>query len=468
MPPTVSQNACDPQETMIVSTTLATVYRVLGILGISTLILSNAIASDRSYVLLQSASKSETVQSGIVTEDPRGYTIELTPDSKAWVPRNRVQFIGKSLQEVYAFRCQRISYWSSGDHLEMARWCIRHDLVDEASRHYLEIPTRYQDRPQIRQVGQQIKSKLLADNGFRQYLGLPQETAVAAPSGRSFAAAASANQAQGTVVTASATSPSISQEAKTRFFSRVQPILQNRCSQAACHGFRSSNDLRLLEPYGQAFARISTANLESTAKHVGPAPADSRELVDPGKHAESSNTPALVHYATTAHAKQRTPAIQPDETVLVQELLDWCKVASGQVVTAEGTAALQAAVQPAHLNATSTDQSNSNVSSHGVTPRGLQQVGPGGSQLRAVPESVNGSLETNASMLSEIDALEAELERILNAKSSPRSSDSVPAGHKSSSTPTGSTGIQGHVPSSLKTNPADPFDASVFNNQPKR
>lgn len=443
---------------MIDSTILAAVYRILGPLSIVTLLLAKASAAERSYVLLRSSNKTETVQSGIVTEDPRGYMIELTSDSKAWVPRNRVQFVGKSLQEVYAFRCRRISVWGSGDHLEMARWCLRHDLIEEASQHFLKIPERYHDRPQIRQVGQEIKSKLLSDNGFRNYLGLPPKQPLSPVSQRALVAAE--RPSEGAVVTASTASTAsltLSQEAKTRFFSRVQPILQNRCSQAACHGFRSSNDLRLLEPYGQAFARISAANLDSAAAFVGPFEMDYEDA------AKLAYTPALVHFATTAHGKQRGPAIRTDENILVKELLDWCNAASGRVVTAEANNPSQSAVQPAHLHGpTAAPSAPANVTRPNP---GLQHVGPGGSQLRTIPDSAtsNAALNADSSMMSEIDALEAELERILRAKSNPAASGGSHA--NSGAAPT--TGRTSGSPNPVTANPADPFDASIFNNQSK-
>lgn len=91
--------------------------------------------SGNSFVLIRTTSGDERVQECRITPENNGFALELGENARYWLPQERVLCVGKSMVEIYEFRKQRVPVWSSGDHLQMGRWCLRHDLVDEASEH---------------------------------------------------------------------------------------------------------------------------------------------------------------------------------------------------------------------------------------------------------------------------------------------------------------------------------------------
>ncbi|GAB5404355.1 MAG: hypothetical protein Aurels2KO_25860 [Aureliella sp.] len=405
--------------------------------------IANENPENKSFVLIQSGSGNETVQECRISRENGGYSLEIKENSRIWLPQERVLCVATSMEELYKFRKQRIAAWKSGDHLQMGRWCLRYGLIDEASNHYLAIPAHLRSHTSVAQFGQAVKSRMLSDNQFRQYLGLGP---IAATNTRQVAASSanSTNQsADSSVVTASAQESTldISPEAKARFYSRVQPILKNRCSQAACHGFRGKSDFRLYEPYGQAFNRISESNLIAAAKHAASKP--------------GSETPALIEYATSVHGVQRSPGIKPNETQLIEELAIWCRLIASPVVSADARSI--DAGRRGVMSAVGTQPQKVTMPTGATQPTPLQPVGPGQSELRSVPRgpsavqpeasspeqpatNTNFPRGTQPPDMSEIDQLDRELKRILGE------AERVPAGDQ-------------------RVN--DPFDATKFNNLPR-
>lgn len=388
-----------------------------------------AEAPPESFVLISNGGK-ETIQRCSVVAEKNGYALSLRENARVWLPQERVLCIGKSMEEIYQFRKQRISQWSSGDHIKMGRWCLRYDLIDQAADHYLSIPSHLKGHPSVAQFGQSIKASMLEDTEFCQFIGLPQaRKATQLATRQTTSESASGPKNSNPVVTASAQShPTLTPEAKTRFFVKIQPILKNRCSQAACHGFRGKSDFRLYEPYGQAFNRIADANLMAAAAHA---------TVKPG-----SVTPTLVEYATSAHGAQRSPSVTPQEAVLIGELEYWCSLVSSRVVSAEARVIGNA------NGAVTAGGSNT------LPQGGLKPVGPGQNTLRAVP---NGSptigetpthgfpAGTSPPEMSEIDQLDQQLQQILNQAKQPTEIRPQP-----------------------NATPSDPFDAAAFNNMPRK
>lgn len=395
---------------------------------------AHAQDASTSYVLMRAANDTETVQSGLVTPQADGYEIKVGQDSRIWIPRERTLFVGSSLEEVYQFKRQRISRWNSGDHFQMARWCIQHELLEQAAEHYQEVSKQYSQHPRVTQLANELRIKMLSDDGFRSYLGL-------APVQESITRLAASmqhpeNRSQGVVVTASATSDLVlSVPARQVFSQRIQPILRNRCSQAACHGFRSNSPLRLYEPYGDAYSRISGQNLERLLPYLTPDP-------------ETGSIPLLTQ-ATTAHATQRKAAIELNDTVIINELANWLRMVNANVV--------RAAVQTSNPSNSPTTGMVTTAGGSGAltpaSPNALKPVQPGQSGLAHVPSPVQNEAAsgfpdgTGMPMMSEIDALEAELNQILQQQTT------GPAGTPSAGPPS-----------------SDPFDAAAFNslNQPAR
>jgi hypothetical protein len=367
----------------------------------NSLIVSTLLDSPQQAVLLK---KTDRVMVGAVRLNGHFYEIEIADESRVSIPRDQVEFVGANAEEVYQYKCRGITRWKTGDHFQITRWCIQNKLLVHAIDHFEEVERQSPNHPSVKQLGAELQQKILSDESFRVFAGLPPLTT---------ATVAAANpKAVGNVSLASATSQIAEHPQVSIYFNdRIQPILMNRCSQSACHGATSNNALRLLEPRGKAYASVSSENLKHVLAMVAP---------------DESETPRLLSYATKAHGTQRLPAIALTETALIEELKKWIRFSENPVVPAVATHNPLATI-PTASSASATSPS---VTSPSVTntraenSAKLNPLSPGSSQLRAVPGS-SSQVEFPAGLskptVSEIDALDAQLDKILS-KQMPKSS----------------------------------------------
>lgn len=322
------------------------------------LLLSYAIAGGQEFgervVLLKETGR---VLTGKVLQRAGFYDIELAPNSRISIPTEKVAQVAGSLEELYQTKSAGISQTSIGDHFQLTRWCLLNGMLPQAAEHYAIVARSNANHPRVKQLGVELEEQLLRDQAFRDYLGLaplPQPgvdpPATAKPQPR---------PSQAPVVTASTfeARSALHPEIAKRFATRIEPILLNRCSQAACHGVQGTSSLRLLEPYGRTHAQTAADNLASALKQI---PSDSKQIAP------------LLHFATQAHGTQRAPAIAISDAKLIQELQDWIGFVRNPVVSAVATAV---------------DRSGN---------PGLNPVGPGGAPLRRVPQAPSNSSDTAA------------------------------------------------------------------------
>jgi hypothetical protein len=266
------------------------------------------------------------------------YEVEIAPNSRISIPLKNVSHLGGSLEELYQAKRRTISRWSIGDHFQLTRWCLVNDLLPRAAEHYAIIVAQAPDHPRVKQLGIELQERLLRDEKFRAFLGMnspppiakhPADThSVSSPNSTLVPAS------QAAVSTASASAPGVVQASNTQlagiqhpeiarqFTERVQPILLNRCSQAACHGAQSSTTFRLAPPYGSGAARLTAENLSSVLKLISLNP---------------NEVSLLTHYATQPHGIQPAPAIALNENKLIQELESWIALVRNPVVLAVGS-----------------------------------------------------------------------------------------------------------------------------------
>ncbi len=364
----------------------------------NSLIISSLATNPQQAVLL----KTDRVINGSVRLNGNYYEIEIADQSRVSIPRDQVEFIGANVEEVYEHKRRSITRWRSGDHFQLTRWCLQNKLLVKAIDHFEEVERQAPNHPAVKQLGAELEQKILSDEKFRAFAGLPPlPTAVVATAAKS----------PDSVALANATSKITEHPQIGVYFNdRIQPILINRCSQSACHGSSSSSAFRLVEPRGTSYARISAENL----KHV-------LAMVDP----DPSGTPKLLVYATKPHGPQQSAAIALSESTLIDELKKWIRFAQDPVVPAVATHNPLATIPSA-------------TSAAATAPAKLNPLAPGSSQLRSVPGSssqVEFPAGTTRPALSEIDALDAQLNQILAKEKS--------------------------APTVLK----DPFDPAEFNRQ---
>ncbi len=131
-------------------------------------------ATTQQAVLLK---KSDRVMFGFVRLNGNFYEIEIADHSRVSIPRDQVEFVGADIEAIYEFKCRDTSRWKSGDHYKLTRWCIQHNLLRQAMNHYTVVEAAIEGHPEykpaLRQLGTELEQKILSDEKFRAYAGLP-------------------------------------------------------------------------------------------------------------------------------------------------------------------------------------------------------------------------------------------------------------------------------------------------------
>src|SRR4051812_48654911 len=88
-----------------------------------------ALAPRRAVLLLK---KGEVIE-GIITAAGDRYDVDLN-DAQLYVKRSEVARVCRDLDECYAHQRSGIEEGRAQDHLDLAEWCLRHNLLEPAEK----------------------------------------------------------------------------------------------------------------------------------------------------------------------------------------------------------------------------------------------------------------------------------------------------------------------------------------------
>jgi hypothetical protein len=180
-----------------------------------------AVTPQPGVVLLRNGQ----VLAGKVTQAGDEYYIAL-PSGEIRLQSHQVELVCRDLQEGYERKRARIDPEKLSDHLDLALWCVRQRLYDEAAQEIADARARDKRHPRISLVERQLK------------LAQEQPQHVEHKTGASDAGPSTDDldrllrgMPHGTVET---------------FANTIQPLLVNTCGSAGCHGPQAEGKLRLL------------------------------------------------------------------------------------------------------------------------------------------------------------------------------------------------------------------------------
>lgn len=207
---------------------------------------------------------------GRITRNAGGYQVEQ-PGVRFVVPDAQVQVEAADRQEAFRKLRGTLPLDRPGPHVALARWCIGHEMHDNARLELLHAlrlePQHAEARSTLKRLEEATKS------GKAAHLGR---------------AAAALRTADGFDPPEAVSLGGLSPEAAREFVLRVQPVLVNKCGNASCHGPAAENDLRLhpVRPGQAAHRGLTERNLAAVLKHVDrDQPERSRLLTAPdGNH----------------------------------------------------------------------------------------------------------------------------------------------------------------------------------------
>jgi hypothetical protein len=286
-------------------------------------------AAAEQYLLM----KNDRVMVGQIERRGENFLIRIAENSHVTISKDQVLYVGSSLHDLYQYKLRGMIKPNTGDHFKLTRWCMSTGLLDEAVTHYQQVAHSAGEHPRVKQLAVELKDQLLKVPEFREYLGLP-------PIGRAAGgpvtlASATVTETQDSQVRHAGGGAPLPPEVVAKFSERVQPILLNRCSQAACHGGQTKTSLRLLEPHPRFGNQTNSDNLRSVLAFIT---------------ADGRGEAPLLAYANRAHGLQRKPGIEITETQLMKELQDWIQLVRHPVVTAQADSS-RSALQGGNANA---------------------------------------------------------------------------------------------------------------------
>jgi hypothetical protein len=226
--------------------------------------------------------------SGEVSEGAGGYLV-TNPSGSMLVPFADVVFEAKNLHGIYQKQRASMKFPTANTHMDLARWCITNNLIDEAKT---ELRDAIRLEPK-RSEPQLMLRRLMSASPSKNRMTIQQkieEKLVTKQIERSDEA---------TSLTG------ISREQSAIFVRKIQPILLNKCGNANCHGNAATSEFKLTQVsrrYGNH--RIyAEKNLAEVMKWLDfNSPADSQLIVKPEREHPANG---MVVYSGYAGRKQK-------------------------------------------------------------------------------------------------------------------------------------------------------------------
>lgn len=249
-----------------------------------------AMAPEEGLLILQNG---EVIQ-GKITQSGNRYYVAL-PNGELRLRAAEVALRCKDLQEGYEKKRQALRGMRAEEHLELAQWCLQHELLDAAEAEVRQAGVLDADHPRIRLMTRRLE---LA----RSVRTKPATAAVAPPPNDH----AELDRRMKNVPAA----------VMQRFAISIQPLLVDSCATSGCHGIGAKSDFTLTKVRGQGdrARRQTQRNLLAVMEQLDlRRPHESPLLVEPiGSHGGST-----------------TPVFSRQNSRQYYELYEWARLATG-------------------------------------------------------------------------------------------------------------------------------------------
>jgi hypothetical protein len=147
------------------------------------------------------------------------------------IPAEQVEMACSTLAEAYERRRADRVGTSADGHLELARWCLKNGLLDQAAREVLDARTRDPGHPALPMLDSAIQ------------MGLELKASREAQGAETVAAPSAAQAPTAQPPTAPLLEPSA--EAQTQFVRSIQPMLIQNCVTGGCHQPGAAQQMQL-------------------------------------------------------------------------------------------------------------------------------------------------------------------------------------------------------------------------------
>ena len=205
---------------------------------------------------------------------PDGYEVEVQ-GGRMFIESARVRFIARDFEDAYQRMRASFSELTPQSHMELARWCLTNKRTDLARREVLDAlhkdPNRIDAQRLLQSLIQQSEQSAKSSGGS----GLSEFPSLARPAGP---------------VPEARSLAGLSRSVAQDFTRHIQPILMNKCSNAGCHGVRTTSSFQLTSSHRGTSVSIAERNLAAVMKQIDLSRPSSSPLLSAleGNHANTS------------------------------------------------------------------------------------------------------------------------------------------------------------------------------------
>ncbi len=261
------------------------------------------------------------VLTGRIWQEGEVYVVKMK-NGEVRMAAERVDQVGRSLQEVYQRKRAALSPDNVPEVLDLTQWCMQQQMLAEAKDLVAHALTISYDDSRIAPVARQVQHAI---DLKRAHVRLEQQE--------------KQRPRFEPVVVQATYVEKLPSGAVESFTHRVQPLLLNRCGTAVCHGSAGKSKFRLQRPArGLPFhSRLTQANLTATLRYV--------------KRDDPQSSPLLL-MPTRSHGTARRAVFSQTQANQLAILTSWVHGISQAPAAVKPATITQ---EPAHLSQASSN-----------------------------------------------------------------------------------------------------------------
>jgi hypothetical protein len=186
---------------------------------------------------------------GEITQAGDHYIVTFGTGGEVKIAAKDVETRCTDVEAAYDYKLRRLSGEGAGPHLDLAEWCLRHNLHRHCAEQLSLALAAEPEHKRIEQIDRRLQLAL--------------QTPVTTKSTTANSTIVSGDQLEKTL-------RDLPKGSLERFTTLVQPMLNNRCATSHCHGATSTSEFRLLRPPAglNAPQRFTQRNLYAVLQFV--------------------------------------------------------------------------------------------------------------------------------------------------------------------------------------------------------
>ncbi|MDO4550868.1 MAG: hypothetical protein Q4C96_06410 [Planctomycetia bacterium] len=205
--------------------------------------------------------KNQCILEGKVIQQEKNYHILFTQGSMT-LPQDQIEFIAKDILEIYRYLRQKISPLDISGRQTLIEWCLKHELIDEATAEIQALEQENVSSPllEILKLRCHTLQKTLLEQSVEENIFSPQDISAHVPEENPRENRGPSNTELQKM--ANSLPPDVSKI----FAKKIQPILLKNCLTTECHGPNTPTEFQLLRP-GRG-SRVTLRNMHAALRQI--------------------------------------------------------------------------------------------------------------------------------------------------------------------------------------------------------